>query len=49
VVAEGSTRMADSPMDYRQHEQTYALFLGLAKYGTIAVAIILVLMAIFLL
>lgn len=36
-------------MDYAQHKQTYDLFTGLVKYGTIAVAIILILMALFLL
>ncbi|MCX5496581.1 aa3-type cytochrome c oxidase subunit IV [Kaistia dalseonensis] len=41
--------MAESPMDYAEHERTYDFFIGLTKYGTIAVVIILVLMAIFLL
>lgn len=36
-------------MDYAQHQQTYGLFTALVKYGTIAVAIILILMALFLL
>ena len=36
-------------MDYPEHEKTYNLFLGLVKWGAIGVAIILVLMAIFLL
>ncbi len=36
-------------MDYPQHQQTYDLFTGLVKYGTISVVLILILMAIFLL
>ncbi|MCQ0986576.1 aa3-type cytochrome c oxidase subunit IV [Jiella marina] len=36
-------------MDYPEHEKTYGLFLGMFKWGTIAVVIILILMAIFLL
>ena len=36
-------------MDYPAHEATYEGFLRLVKYGTIAVALILILMAIFLL
>lgn len=36
-------------MDYPEHEKTYALFLAMAKWGTVAVIVILVLMAIFLL
>ncbi|WGS20225.1 MULTISPECIES: aa3-type cytochrome c oxidase subunit IV [unclassified Bradyrhizobium] len=35
--------------DYVAHEQTYEGFLMLVKYGTISVAIILILMAYFLL
>lgn len=34
--------------DYAAHEQTYEGFIKLVKYGTAAVALILVLMAIFL-
>lgn len=41
--------MAETAMDYREHDRTYHLFLGLTKYGAIAVVIILILMAIFLL
>ncbi|WP_245293186.1 aa3-type cytochrome c oxidase subunit IV [Mongoliimonas terrestris] len=43
--------MADndgSMMDYNEHEKTYALFITLTKYGTAIVAIILILMALFL-
>jgi hypothetical protein len=35
--------------DYAAHEQTYEGFIMLVKYGTAAVAIILILMAFFLL
>lgn len=35
-------------MDYGEHERTYAGFLRLLKWGTIAVAVVLVLMALFL-
>ncbi len=41
--------MAESPMDYAEHERTYHFFMGLTKYGTIAVVVLLILMAIFLL
>jgi hypothetical protein len=34
--------------DYRAHEQTYESFIRLVKYGTVTVALILILMAIFL-
>ncbi len=35
--------------DYAEHDRTYALFTGLTKWGSITVAIVLVLMWIFLL
>lgn len=35
-------------MDYPEHERTYAMFLAMAKWGTIHIAVILILMAIFL-
>lgn len=38
-----------APMDYAEHERTYELFIGLAKWGSIAVIVVLVLMAFFLL
>ena len=41
--------MADNAMDYREHNKTYKLFVGLTKWGTIAVVVILILMVIFLL
>lgn len=36
-------------VDFASHERTYRGFLALFKYGTIAVAVVLILMAIFLL
>ncbi|SON57214.1 Bacterial aa3 type cytochrome c oxidase subunit IV [Hartmannibacter diazotrophicus] len=38
-----------SAMDYDAHEKTYANFIHMVKYGTAAVVVILVLMAVFLL
>lgn len=38
-----------APMDYAEHEKTYELFVGLTKWGSIAVIVVLVLMAYFLL
>jgi hypothetical protein len=35
--------------DYVEHERTYALFTALTKWGTIGIAVLLVLMWIFLL
>lgn len=35
--------------DYKEHEQTYLLFLGLVKWGIIVVVAIVILMAYFLL
>ena len=35
-------------MDYAQHQRTYELFTRLVKYGSAAVIVILILMAIFL-
>lgn len=35
-------------MNYAEHEKTYDMFIGLTKYGTIAVVVILALMAMFL-
>jgi len=35
--------------DYAEHEATYEFFIGLVKYGTATVVIILILMAFFLL
>ena len=34
-----------APMDYPEHEKTYRLFLGLAKYGTLHVVALLIAMA----
>lgn len=38
----------ESAMNYPEHDKTYALFIALAKYGTISVIVILVFMALFL-
>ncbi len=38
-----------SAMDYNEHEKTFALFMGMFKYGSMIVLGILVLMALFLL
>lgn len=35
--------------DYPEHERTYRFFIGLVKWGTISVVVILILMATFLL
>jgi len=35
-------------MDYPQHQQTFNLFIALVKYGTLSIAILLILMALFL-
>ena len=40
---------AETSMDYAEHDRTYALFIGLTKWGTIFCVVLLVLMAIFLL
>ncbi len=34
--------------DYAEHERTYRLFVGLCKWGTIITAVVLILMAYFL-
>lgn len=39
----------DSGMDYAEHERTYKLFTSIVKWATALVALILILMAIFLL
>lgn len=40
----------DAPeMDYPEHEKTYAIFVGLAKWGTIFMVLLLIFMAVFLL
>jgi hypothetical protein len=44
------TPMADHPtMDYAEHERTYKMFVGLTKWGTISLVVLLALMAAFLL
>lgn len=34
-----------APMDYREHEKTYSLFLAGAKYGSIIIVALLIAMA----
>lgn len=41
--------MSENNFDIREHERTYEGFVGLAKYGTIAVCLVLIGMAVFLL
>ncbi len=36
-------------MDYQEHEKSYRLFITLTQWGAAAVAVVLILMAIFLL
>jgi hypothetical protein len=43
------TSQGNKNMDYAAHEQTYELFIAIVKYGTVASALILIGMAIFLL
>lgn len=40
---------SDAGVDYDDHLRTYGLFVGLVKYGTVAVVVALVLLAFFLL
>jgi hypothetical protein len=42
------TSQGNKNMDYAAHEQTYALFVSLIKYGSISVVLILIGMAMFL-
>jgi Bacterial aa3 type cytochrome c oxidase subunit IV len=48
-MADNHAHETKSAMDYNEHDKTYALFLAMVKYGSIAVTLILVLMALFLL
>jgi hypothetical protein len=38
-----------APMDYSEHERTYAFFVGMTKWTTISLVVLMILMAIFLL
>ena len=44
----GDVPMNSQYMDYAEHERTYRAFLWAAKWGTVAVSVIVILMAIFL-
>ena len=39
----------DTAMDYAEHDRTYAMFIAMTKYGTAAIIVVLILMALFLL
>lgn len=49
MVAHDDVPMNSQYMDYAEHERTYRAFTTATKWGTIIVALILILMAIFLL
>jgi Bacterial aa3 type cytochrome c oxidase subunit IV len=34
-----------APMDYREHEKTYAMFINLSKYATMIITMLMVAMA----
>lgn len=34
-----------APMDYAEHEKTYKLFVGLTKWGTISVTLLMIILA----
>ncbi|WP_439574347.1 aa3-type cytochrome c oxidase subunit IV [Phreatobacter sp.] len=38
-----------APMDYAEHDKSYALFIAMTKWGSVFVVVLLILMAIFLL
>jgi hypothetical protein len=46
-MAEHHTGPAETgaPMDYREHEKTYNMFLAGAKYGTVLIGVLLIAMA----
>ena len=53
--ADGDDRVADTTlahsapdMDYPEHEKTYHRFVAMTKWGTLSLAVLLILMAIFL-
>jgi hypothetical protein len=48
-MAEQHSTGGHPAMDYAEHEKTYALFIGLTKWGTILTVLLLVFMAIVLL
>jgi Bacterial aa3 type cytochrome c oxidase subunit IV len=47
-MADHHTADSASDMDYAQHDATYKMFVGMTKWGTIGIAVLLILMAIFL-
>ena len=48
MAAADRISMDSQYMDYAEHERTYRLFLGLTKRITIAVVVLIILMAVFL-
>lgn len=44
----GRTMADETVMDDAEHERTYALFTGMVKWGTVSVAIVLIMMGLFL-
>ena len=46
-MAHESVKVAGHPaMDYPQHEQTYDLFIGLMKWGTVACVVCMIILAV---
>ena len=48
MVQTDDVPMDSQYMDYAEHERTYRFFTGLAKWGSVTVAVILILLALFL-
>ena len=48
AMADHQTADHGNGMDYAEHEETYRFFVGLTKYGTLAVVVLLILMSYFL-
>lgn len=48
-MADIDTSAGHPAMDYAEHKNTYHLFINMAKYGTVALVILMILMAVFLL
>ena len=47
-MAEHEHGAVDADMDFAEHQKTFARFTGLVKWGCIGVAVLLILMAMFL-
>jgi hypothetical protein len=48
MASDSHASNSGSGMDYPEHERTYGMFVGLVKWGTIGVVVLLIGMAIFL-